>query len=125
MVSLLGRRPLTPFRTGSGGSGVGKRYEDCMERRVCLDGEDEKEDEADDEGADSGFGRVTAKKGNRVRVRGVFCLTLKAGVGFDSGIGLAACHAQAGFQSFSYSNYSPACPSTPQQAEICLSLAVM
>lgn len=64
MVSLLGRRPLTPFRTGSGGNGVGKRYEDCIERRVGLDGEEEKEEEVEDEGADSGFGRVTAKKRN-------------------------------------------------------------
>lgn len=64
MVSLLGRRPLTPFRTGSWGSGVGKRYEDCMERRVCLDGEEEKEEEVEDEGADSGFGRVTATEKN-------------------------------------------------------------
>lgn len=62
MVSLLGRRPLTPFLTGSGGSGVGKRYEDCMERRVCLDGDCEKEDEVDEEGADSGLGRVTIKE---------------------------------------------------------------
>lgn len=62
MVSLLGRRPLTPFRTGSWGSGMGKRYEDCMERRVCLDGEGEKEEDVDDEGADSGFGRVTGKR---------------------------------------------------------------
>lgn len=63
MVSLLGLRPLTPLRTGSGGSGVGRRYEDCMERRVCLDGEEEKEEEEaqDEEGADSGFGNVTAQ----------------------------------------------------------------
>lgn len=62
MVSLLGRRPLTPFLTGRGGSGVGRRYEDCMERRVCLDGEDEKEEEVEEEGADSGLGMVTAKE---------------------------------------------------------------
>ena len=57
MVSLLGRRPLTPFRTGSWGRGVGRRYDDCMERRVGLDGEEEEE-----EGGGSGFGRVTEER---------------------------------------------------------------
>lgn len=70
MVSLFGRRPLTPFRTGSWGSGVGKRYEDCMERRVCLDGDEENEEEAEDEGADRGFGRVTAKKKKKSKKSG-------------------------------------------------------
>ncbi|TNN53573.1 hypothetical protein EYF80_036216 [Liparis tanakae] len=39
MVSLLGRRPRTPFLTGSAGSGLGSRYGDCMERRLGLEGE--------------------------------------------------------------------------------------
>lgn len=64
-VSLLGRRPLTPFRTGSGGRGVGRRYEDCMDRRVGLDGEEE-------EGARRGFGRVTAQKGETRDGSGLF-----------------------------------------------------
>lgn len=81
MVSLLGRRPLTPFLTGSGGSGVGRRYDDCMERLVCLDSDDEKVDEADEEGADSGLGRVTVKETRLVR-RDEFKSLVRMGKGF-------------------------------------------
>ena len=38
-VSLLGRRPRTPLRTGSGGSGLGSRKEAWLERRLGLEGE--------------------------------------------------------------------------------------
>lgn len=38
MVWLLGRRPRTPFLTGSGGSGWGSWYGDCMEWRHDRDG---------------------------------------------------------------------------------------
>ena len=38
-VSLLGRRPLTPLRTGSWGSGLGSRKGAWVERRLGLEGE--------------------------------------------------------------------------------------
>lgn len=53
MVSLLGRRPLMPFRTGSWGRGMDRRYGECMARRAGL------EFEKEEDGAGRGFGMVT------------------------------------------------------------------
>lgn len=64
MVSLFGRRPLMPFRTGSCGKGVGSRYKDGIVRRVCLDSEEVDEDE-EEHWLDSGFERVTVRRGTQ------------------------------------------------------------
>lgn len=66
----LGRRPRTPLRTGSGGKGLGSRYEVCMEeeeleeeRRVLS------EAEVEETGARSAPGRVTRKIGWKEKKR--------------------------------------------------------
>lgn len=63
IVCDLGRRPLTPLRTGRGGKGLGSRYEVCIvdedelevERRVVREAEE------DETGARRAPGRVTGK----------------------------------------------------------------
>lgn len=60
MVWDLGRRPRTPLRTGSGGKGLGSRYEVCMdEKELAEERRVVREDEVEETGARRAPGRVT------------------------------------------------------------------